>query len=145
MNDKDVAAQEIVKRFALYAGGVGLVPLPVFDFAAITLVEIKMLRELAKLYDVPFEEDRAKSIVVSLVGAYAATKGGYAVGGSLMKSVPIIGMTLGLAAMPAFGAGVTWFIGRLFIQHFVSGGTFLDFDTAKFRARFSRKDSTAAA
>lgn len=143
MSDKDIAAQEIVKRFALYAGGVGLIPLPVVDFAGIAAVEIKMVRRLAKLYDVPFHEDRAKTIVLSLLGSYAATKGGYAVGGSLMKSVPVIGTTLGLAAMPAFGAGVTWFIGRLFIQHFVAGGTLLDFNVDKLRAKFSRSGAAA--
>ena len=144
MSDKDIAAQEIVKRFALYAGGAGLIPLPIFDFAAIAAIEIKMLRDLGNLYGVPFHEERVRAIVMSLIGSYTATKVGYTVGGSVMKSLPVVGQALGMAAMPAFGAGVTWFIGRLFIQHFVSGGTFLDFNTEKLRARFSKPGSTAA-
>ena len=143
MSDKDIAAQEIVKRFALYAGGAGLIPLPVFDFAAITAIEIKMLRDLGNLYGVPFHEERVRAIVVSLIGAYTATKVGYTVGGSMMKSLPVIGQAIGMAAMPAFGAGVTYFIGKLFIQHFVSGGTFLDFDPRAVRARFSKSGAAA--
>src|SRR5690606_10571569 len=106
-------------------------------------VEIKMVRELAKLYDVPYEEERAKTIVLSLLGSYAATKGGYAVGGSLMKTLPVIGTTLALAAMTAYDAGVTEDIGGLFIQHFVAGGTLLDFKVEKLRTKFSKSGAAA--
>ena len=143
MSDKDVAAQEIVKRYALYAAGAGLIPIPVADFAAITALEVKMLHDLGRMYGVPFSQETVRPIVAALIGGYSATKVGYGVGGSLMKSVPIIGQALGLLSVPAFGAGLTYAIGKVFIQHFASGGTFLDFNPDSVHAHFAK--GTAAA
>jgi uncharacterized protein (DUF697 family) len=141
MSDKDVAAQEIVKRYALYSAGAGLIPIPVADFAAITALEVKMLHDLGDLYGVPFSQETVRPIVASLIGGYSATKVGYGVGGSVMKSVPVIGQALGLLSVPAFGAGLTYAIGKVFIQHFASGGTFLDFDPDTVRAHFAKANA----
>jgi uncharacterized protein (DUF697 family) len=138
MSDKDVLATEIVKRYSLYAGGAGLIPVPLVDFAAITAIELKMLAEISKVYAVPFEQDRVRTIVSSIVGGYAATKLGYGAGGSLLKSVPVIGTLLGAVAVPGFAAGLTWAIGKVFITHFASGGTFLDFDPESVRTYYSK-------
>jgi len=137
MSDTDLLAREIVNKHALYAGAAGLIPVPLVDFAAITGIEIKMLSELAKVYGVPFEAHRVRPIVASLIGGYASTKLGYGVGGTLIKGIPLIGPILGVLAVPGFGAGLSWAVGKVFIQHFASGGTFLDFDPEKVRAHFS--------
>jgi uncharacterized protein (DUF697 family) len=137
MSETDLLAKEIVKKYALYAGGAGLIPIPFLDFAAITGVEIKMLSELAKVYGVPFDADRVRPIVASLIGGYASTKLGYGVGGTLIKGIPVIGPILGVLAVPSFGAGLSWAVGKVFIQHFASGGTFLDFDPETVRMHFS--------
>jgi len=47
--------------------------------------------------------------------------------------------------VPAFGAGMSWAVGRIFMQHFASGGTFLDFDPDKVRAFFKSGKTAAAA
>ena len=145
MVDKDQLATEVVKRYALYAGGAGLIPIPFVDFAAILGVEIKMLSELAKIYDVPFENDRVRPIVASIIGGYASTKLGYGMGGSLIKAIPLVGPALSVLAVPGFGAGLSWAIGKVFIQHFASGGTFLDFDPEKVREHFAPHKKHAAA
>ena len=41
--------------------------------------------------------------------------------------------------MPVFAGASTYAIGKVFIQHFESGGTFLDFEPAKVRAYFSQQ------
>jgi uncharacterized protein (DUF697 family) len=143
MSDKDVAANEIVKKYALFAAGAGLIPFPVVDFAAVAALEVKMLSDLGDLYGVPFSQDRVRPIVASLIGGYSSTKIGYGVGGSMLKSVPLIGQAVGMVSMPAFGAGVTYAIGKLFIQHFASGGTFLNFDPDKVRGYFAKKPDAA--
>ena len=45
-----------------------------------------------------------------------------------MKSIPIAGIAVSAVAMPALSAGATYAIGMAFIQHFISGGTLLDFE-----------------
>lgn len=146
MSDKDIAAQEIVKTHAMYAAGLGLIPVPVVDFAAITALELKMLRDLGNLYGVEFQQDRVRPIVASLIGGYSSTKLGYGMGGSMLKSVPFIGQALGMVSMPAFGAGLTYAIGKVFIKHFASGGTFLNFNHAIFsKAKPAEASAEAAA
>ena len=44
--------------------------------------------------------------------------------------------TTGQVVMPGFAAAVTWAMGRIFIQHFETGGTLLDFDADKMREHF---------
>jgi uncharacterized protein (DUF697 family) len=136
MNEMDSRAQEIIKSYSIYAAGAGLIPIPVADMAAIAGVEIKMLAELAKVYDVPFEKDRVRTILAAVIGGYTAANLGYGAGGSLLKGVPLIGTALGVLAVPAFAAGLTFAVGKIFTQHFASGGTFLDFDPETVRQHF---------
>lgn len=145
MTDKERAATELVKKYMLYSAGAGLIPVPLVDFAAIAGVELKMLQDLGELYDVPFSQDRVRPIVASILGGYASQKIGAGVGASALKSVPLIGQAIGMVSVSAFAAGITWAIGKVFIQHFASGGTFLDFDPEKVRAFFGKSKTPAAA
>jgi len=52
---------------------------------------------------------------------------------SLMKGLPGVGTAIGALSMPVFSAGVTYVIGKVFIQHFASGGTLLDFNPPDYR------------
>lgn len=113
--------------------------------AAIAGLEVKMLADLGKVYDVQFDSDRVRPIVAALIGGYTSTKLGQGVGASLLKGVPVVGSVLGALAVPAFASGLTWAIGKVFIQHFASGGTFLDFDPEKVRAYFSSDKAAEAA
>lgn len=144
MSDKDQQAQEVVKKYATYAAGAGLIPIPTLDMAAIAGVELKMLSDLAKVYDVPFENDRVRPILAAVMGGYVASNLGTGAGGSLLKSVPVFGTVLGTLAVPTFAAGLTFAIGKVFTQHFASGGTFLDFNPEKVREYFKTHKTSAA-
>jgi hypothetical protein len=50
--------------------------------------------------------------------------------------VPIIGQGAGAFSMAALCGGTTYAIGKVFIQHFESGGTFLTFDPKKVSEYF---------
>jgi uncharacterized protein (DUF697 family) len=134
--ERDLAASQLVDRFSLWSGAAGLVPIPLVDVAAVGGLQLMMLRRLSELYDVPFSENRGKSIVASLAGsvlpASTATSSAMTVG-SLIKGLPGIGWAVGALTMPVFSAGATWVIGRVFIQHFASGGTLLDFNPPDYR------------
>ena len=95
-----------------------------------------MLRRLSEIYGVPFSDNRGKSIIASLAGAVlpASTATTTAVSvGSLVKSLPGFGTAIGAVTMPVFSAGATYVIGKVFIQHFASGGTLLDFNPPDYR------------
>jgi hypothetical protein len=40
---------------------------------------------------------------------------------------------IGALTMPVISAGATYIIGKVFIQHFASGGTLLDFNAPDYR------------
>lgn len=138
-------AHRIVKRNVYWAIGAGLVPMPVADFVAMTAVQVKLLKELADHYQVSFFEDKAKKIV----GALVAGTGSLAVAGmvarSLIKFVPVVGQVVGAVSVPALSGALTLAIGNLFVMHFESGGTLLDFDIEKMRAHFQKELESAKA
>jgi uncharacterized protein (DUF697 family) len=133
---RDELASEVVDRFSLWGGAAGLIPIPIADVAAVGGVQLLMLRRLSEIYDVPFSENRGKSIIASLAGsllsASTATTGAMTFG-SLVKGVPGIGWAVGALSMPVLSAGATYVIGKVFIQHFASGGTLLDFNPPDYR------------
>jgi uncharacterized protein (DUF697 family) len=144
MSDKEKLANEIVKKYSMYSAGSGLVPVPLVDWAIISGVQMKMLHDLGEVYGVPFEADRVRPIVAAALGGYASTKLGYGIGGGLIKAIPFVGQAIGLVSVPLFAYGLTFAVGKVFITHFASGGTFLDFDPAKVRAYFATHKATAA-
>lgn len=58
-----MVAEKIIRENVLWAGGGGLIPVPVLDILAITAVELKMLKELSALYGLSFQEDQVKNIL----------------------------------------------------------------------------------
>ena len=55
---------------------------------------------------------------------------------TLAKAIPGIGTTAGVVAMPILGGATTYATGKVFIQHFASGGTFLSFNPDKVKAYY---------
>jgi uncharacterized protein (DUF697 family) len=135
---KEMLADRIIRENILWAAGGGLIPLPMLDMLAIIVVEVKMLRELAALYDIPFREDQVKSIIISLLTGLGSSAVGAGIA-SILKSVPVIGAIGGIAAVPGVAAAFTYAVGKVFLQHFASGGTFLDFDPKRVREHFARE------
>lgn len=138
MSEKDFGAMEIVKRNSLYSAGVGIFAIPVVNVAGVAALQVKMLKELADHYDVPFQQDRVKSILASLVGGVVGTRLGYGMVGTIAK-LPLVGPILSVASLPLFAGAITYAVGKVFITHFASGGTFLDFDPDKVRSYFNQQ------
>ena len=128
-------AMASIRRHTPWAAGAGLVPLPGVDLAGIAVVQLHLMADLADQYDVPFKRDAAKSLAATLMATLLehGAAGGI---GSLAKMVPGVGTLLGLAVLPGLAAAGTYALGRVFLMHFESGGTFLDFDPAKAEAHF---------
>ncbi len=144
---KEEQSMKIVKRYMLWTLGAGAIPIPLVDFAAVTGVQIKMLKDLSDHYEIPFNENAGKSVTASLLGSVSAATLKAGVLGSLLKAVPIAGTLLGAASMSLFSAAACYAIGKVFIQHFEAGGTFLDMDPEKvkdyFREQFAEGKEVA--
>lgn len=129
-------AKQLIRRNVYWALGLAAIPVPILDVAGVFAAQIKMLRELTALYGVPFSESRAKAIVSALISTIGGNAIATAVVGSLLKAIPVVGTAMAIVTMPVVGAAVTQTLGNLFMMHFESGGTLLDFDAAAMRNHF---------
>ncbi len=132
-------ANAIVKKWSLWSAGAGLIPLPVVDLAAIAGIQLKMLSDLADHFEVPFKENVGKSAIGSLVSSGIGTQLGTGSIRSLIKSIPVVGTVAGLTVMPAFAGASTLATGKVFTQHFASGGTFLNFKPDEVREHYKQE------
>jgi uncharacterized protein (DUF697 family) len=132
-------ANEIVAYHVQWSLGLGLVPIPLIDAVAILITQVRMLKKLSDHYGIACSENHVKILVTSLIGG---TNSGL-IGGkfliSMTKLVPGIGTFIGITAMSALSGSITYAVGQVFIQHFESGGTFLDFDPKKVKEYFMTK------
>ena len=131
-SDRRHSAAKVVDRFSFWSGVAGLLPVPFVDLAAVGALQIQMLRLVSRIYDVPFSENRGKALVAGIFGTVIPVSTGVGMA-SVVKTIPIAGTAVGALATPALAVAATFAIGRVFIQHFASGGTLLDFEPPNYR------------
>jgi uncharacterized protein (DUF697 family) len=136
--ERRLRAAKEVDRFSFWSGVAGLLPLPFVDLAAVAALQIQMLRVISRIYEVPFSENRGKALVAGLFGTIIPVSTGVGMA-SVVKSIPIAGTAVGALVTPALAVAATYAIGRVFIQHFASGGTLLDFEPPNYREFISRE------
>lgn len=136
MNEREKEALKIVKNHMWLSGGAGLIPIPVVDLVAVAGVQLKVLAALSKFYGVPFHKNLGKAAIASLVGFVLPHALAFGAAGSFIKLIPFVGTVSGVAWMGLFSAAYTWALGKVFIQHFESGGTFLNFNAEKVKEHF---------
>lgn len=141
---KECEAKSVVKKYLLGSMAAAMIPVPVVDTAAVVGVQLKMLHSLSNIYGVPFSANMGKSVLASLVGGLGAASVARGTFGSLIKLVPIVGSLAGAVTLPVLVGASTYAVGKVFIQHFEAGGTFLDFDPAKVRGHFEKLYSEGA-
>jgi uncharacterized protein (DUF697 family) len=130
-------ATRIVERHAVYSGLGGFIPVPLANVASITAVIVRMVKVLSSLYGVPFQRDRARAIVIGLMGGAMPTGLATATTSTLVYIVPGSGL-IGLAVSSLTAAACTRSIGRIFVEHFESGATLHDLPATNGAARQSR-------
>jgi uncharacterized protein (DUF697 family) len=138
VEDKSAEAEELIRKHSYAAAGVGLIPIPWVDFIGLTAIQMKMLYQLSETYKIEFSEDRGKAIIGSLVSGFLPVAIAQPVA-SFLKAIPLIGQTTGAITMSILGGSTTYAIGRVFNQHFATGGTFLDLDPSKVKAYFKEQ------
>ena len=136
MSEAEPRALKTIHNYKWWSMGAGLIPIPFVDLATVSGVQLKMLYELSKIYGVPFERNRGKAVLSSLIGSVIPCTLSFGAAGSALKAVPAIGALAGTPAMVLFSGASTWAVGKVFIQHFESGGTFLDFNPDEVRDYF---------
>lgn len=137
--DKSPKANEIIRNHVGFSLGAGLVPFPGADLLAVSAVQLNMLRQLAKLYNVRFLDALGKSIVSTLVGSGVAR-----LGASLIKAVPGVGTVVGELTMPALAGASTYALGKVVAKHLQQGGTLADLDLRSAKKEYEEEIETGA-
>jgi len=115
-------AVAIVERFANYSAVGGAIPVPIVNAAALTALLVRMVKSLSDLYEVPFERNRTRAIVIGLMGGALPT--GFAtIATSVITSVVPGYNLLGLAVSSVTSSAYARSIGQLYVEHFENGAT----------------------
>jgi len=113
-------AVAIVERYANLSAVGGAIPIPLVNAAAITALLVRMVKSLSDLYDVPFERNRTRSIIIGLMGGALPT--GFATIATSTLTYVVPGLNLvGLAVSSVTSGAYARSIGQLFVEHFENG------------------------
>ncbi len=132
-------SNRIVEKYSVIASGSVLLPVPVVDIAYITGVQLKMISDLSKLYGVEFKKNRGKSVVTSLLSGILNSNFMFSTAPFLVRYIPVVGYLMAPISIVLFSSALTYSVGKVFIQHFEAGGTFLNFKPAEVRAHFRQE------
>lgn len=127
-------ANSIIKNHMIWSMGAGFIPVPIADFFAVSAIQLDMIRQLCKVYDINFKETEGKAIITTLTGSGLARLGARAV-----KFIPGVGSILGGVTLAVLSGGSTFALGEVFKKHFETGGTFLDFDPGRLKKFYDEK------
>jgi len=114
-------ALKIVNRYTLLSGGMGLIPTALLYQVAVGGVLSKMLYDLCGLYGTHMSKQKNKAIVAAILGGAHSEWISVYLGSSIRKILPSLAAVGHPVVRPVVAAGITYSIGKLFIQHFESG------------------------
>jgi uncharacterized protein (DUF697 family) len=129
-------SEKIIKDHVLLGVASGLIPGPAVDMAVAFGVQLAMLKRLSTLYGVPFTRNLAKGAVTSLLASVGGVGVGAIAAVSAIKVVPGLGTAVGVAGSSVSLGAFTYAVGKVFAQHFESGGTFIDLNPRAYRDYF---------
>ncbi len=134
LNERERNADKVIQNHMIWSMGAGFIPVPIADFFAVSAIQLDMIRQLAKLYDIDFKETEGKAVITSLTGSGLARLGARAV-----KFIPGVGSVIGGVTMAVLSGASSYALGEVFKKHFETGGTFLDFDPARLKKYYNEK------
>jgi uncharacterized protein (DUF697 family) len=134
-----LVAENQIKTYVIASVAASVVPLPVFDIAAVAAIQLRMIQKLSELYDRPFSENAVRNVVTALGGGVFGFGAGAAVAISLTKFVPGIGWMLGMVSLPVVAGAATYAIGRVFVRHYEEGGSVFDLRADTMRGYYQQQ------
>lgn len=136
--EKAQQADQIIKNHVWFSTIPGWLPIPFIDLAAVTAVQIDMIKQLCDLYDKDYNAQKGKAIVLALFNTIGGRLPAYAIRSSL-KSVPVFGWILGGASLAAFAGASTYATGLVFKEHFDNGGSLKDINPESFKEFYKKQ------
>ncbi|MEW6234616.1 MAG: YcjF family protein [Candidatus Omnitrophota bacterium] len=136
---REKEARRIVRKNMLWSMGISIIPIPLVDFLGSIGCQAHMIKELSDYYHIPFTKHLMKNILAILLGGVGTLYIGQFLTANASRFIPFAGRTLSLAAYPIAAGALTYATGKVFIEHFESGGTILTFNPKKVRDYFYKE------
>lgn len=134
-NERSKHADTIIRSHTLFSMGAGFIPFFLGDVFAILALHLDMVRQLCRVYDIPFKEAQGKAVISALTTSTLSRMGAR----SLIKLIPGVGSIVGGIAVSIIAGASTYALGEVFKKHFEAGGTILDFDTDRVKKMYKEK------
>jgi len=128
-DQRDKHADTIIRNHSVWSVGAGAIPLALADLAAVSAVQVDMIRSLCEVYEVDFSQTKGKALVSSLTSAALARVGA----ASVVKMIPIAGTLVGSVTGGVLAGASSYALGTAFKTHLSSGGTILDLDPERLK------------
>jgi uncharacterized protein (DUF697 family) len=130
LHDRRERAMQIVHRYVLISAAAGAVSVPLLDVAALGAVHVALIKALTEHYGASFSEHAARNILIAIGVSLIPGSFGSVVASRVLRALPLVTHGIGLAAMSAASAAVSFSLGVVFVRHFELGGTLDTFDVA---------------
>src|SRR5690242_8171823 len=123
MSETRAKANRIINQHILWSIGAGLVPVPLLDIAAVSGIQLDMLKQLSSHYGVSYSESEGKVWLSALSGSILAR-----VAANAVKLIPGIGSIIGGLSMSALSGASTYALGQVAVAHFERSGDLSNLD-----------------
>jgi len=138
-------ADATIMNASQWATAAGFITIPGVDTLTISGVQLKMVYDLCKIYKVPFKKEAVLAVAGAALGGSLTTTASFSVASFGLSKIPYIGSILSIATQPAISFATTYAVGMIFIKHFESNGTLIDFDLESTKAVFDDQFEKAKA
>ncbi len=136
---RSLIAESLIKDYVIASVAASIVPIPLFDIAAVVGIQLRMIQKLSELYGKPFSEGIGRSVITSLAGGFVGYGAGMVVAVSLTKLIPGVGWMMGMVSLPVVAGGSTYAVGNVFVKHYENGGDMFNFSSEAMRSYYKEQ------
>lgn len=125
LDDDNERADKVVENSVIWAMAASLIPIPLADMIAVTVIQADMVRRLAEINGVTPNNANIESWLGTLSGGVLSKLGAQA-----LKLIPGWGSIAGGVGMAVLSGASTYAAGKTFAKHFREGGDMENFDAS---------------
>jgi len=131
--ERDLLALSTIKKWSRLASACAIPPVPLLATAASSGVQIKMIKDLCSIYEIPFHKELVQATISSILGSGTALFSLGYLAKELLYGIPYAGNILLVLTQPAAIYKLTSSLGTLFMRHFQNQGDLTNLDLKKSR------------
>jgi uncharacterized protein (DUF697 family) len=140
---KKEIANIVIKKWAQLASLVVIAPLPFLATSTSSGFQITMIRDLCKIYNVPFHRELVKASVSSILSSGTGVFTVSYIARELLQGIPYLGTAFQMVAQPTMVYKITESLGGVFMRHFEKNGDLTDLDLQAAKKIIKTQESSS--